>query len=349
MPIADGALDEWLLFDRTAAASAAGAAAREAGGVVTSIHRHEYAGRSAYNAIIEIDGRPFGFVPGGHVRLGFDPKSWTPSGDEVLSYLGSQQALTSYPEFADFESDDRAEARACLTDSTVEGIRAHLAAATSRPRAVSLKAFLAATHADEAGVREAPLDHPIVTVLVQEWEPGCQELVGDLILPETDTGTHGRVHFAPDGKPTAAWLAAHTTYDAITDELARTGRRLPTPDEWEHAYAFGARGLFPRGDRMPIWRPGRDDTLVTPDGVRVPQTSPMLSGLHMAQHYHWELTGDRREVRGTDGGRAECGGGPWFANWLIKASSYLDPGQGDFVARRPHTRGTLVRPVIPLD
>ncbi|MEV5493684.1 hypothetical protein AB0L47_37955 [Streptomyces bobili] len=75
----------------------------------------------------------------------------------------------------------------------------------------------------------------------------------------------------------------------------------------------------------------------------------------MAQNsYKWELTADRREVRGADGGGAdgggaECGGEPWFAKWLIQASSYRDPGQGDFVAQRPHTRGTLVRPVIPLD
>ncbi|MFD5563224.1 hypothetical protein [Kitasatospora griseola] len=350
MSIADTTLNEWLRFDRVAAASAAEVAARDVGGVVTSVHRHEHAGRSAYNAIVEVDGRPFAFVPGGHVQLGFDPGSWTPTDEEVLSYLGSLRALASSREHADFEPDDRAEARARLTDSTVEEIRAHLAATTSRPRAVCLKAFLAATHADEAGVREAPLDHPTITALVEEWEPGCQELVGDFVLPETDTGTHGRVRFAPDGRPTAAWLAAHTTYDTITDELARTGRRLLTPDEWEHAYAFGARGLFPWGDRMPIWRPDQDDTLVTPDDVRVPRRSPMLSGLHMAQHsYYWELTADRREVRGADGGSAECGGGPWFANWLIQASSYRNSEQNNSVARRPHTRGTLVRPVIPLD
>lgn len=59
----------------------------------------------------------------------------------------------------------------------------------------------------------------------------------------------------------------------------------------------------------------------------------------MAQNsYKWELTADRREVRGADGGGAECSGEPWFTKWLIQASSYRDPEQGDFVAQRPHTR-----------
>ncbi|MFF1738442.1 hypothetical protein [Streptomyces mirabilis] len=349
MSIADITHDEWLHFDHKAAAATAEATARKVGGVVRSVHVQVFAGRTAYNAIIEVDGRPFAFVPGGHAQLGFDPDSWTPTDEEVLSYLGSYRALDLFPEYADIEPDDRAEARACQTGSTVEEIRMHIAAITSRPRTAHLKSFLAATHADEAGVSEASLDHPIITALIQKWKPGYQELVDDLILPETDTDTHGRVRFGPDGEATAAWLAAHTTYDTITDELARSGRRLPTPDEWEHAYAFRARSLFPWGDRMPTRWLEDDNTLVMPDGVRVAAASPMLSGLYMAQNsYKWELTADRCEVRGADGGGAECGGEPWFTKWLIQASAYRDPEQGDFVAQRPHTRGTLVRPVIPL-
>lgn len=350
MPTTDVTLDDWLHFDHRTAAATAEAAARHAGGIVKSVHLHEYAGRTAYNAIIEVDGRPYAFVPGGPAELGFDPESWTPTDDEVLSYLGSYAALDLFPEYADLEPDDRDEARARRTDGTVEEIRIHIAALTSRPRTTHLKPCLAATRADEAGVSEASLDHPVIAALIQKWKPGTVELVDDFLRPDTDTGTYGRVRFDPDGRPTAAWLAAHTTYDTITEELARTGRRLPTPDEWEHAYAFGARGLFPWGDRMPVRWIEDDNTLVTPDGVRIGgEASPMLSGLHMAQNsYLWELTTDRREVRGADGGGAACGGEPWFTQWLIRASACRDPEQGDFVARRPHTRGTLVRPVIPL-
>lgn len=100
---------------------------------------------------------------------------------------------------------------------------------------------------------------------------------------------------------------------------------------------------------MPTQWLGDDNTLVIPGGVRVVETSPVLSGLHMAQNsYKWELTSDRGEVRGADGGGAECGAEPWFTKWLIQASAYCDSEQGDFVAERPHTRGTLVRAVIPL-
>ncbi|MFJ9446229.1 hypothetical protein ACIRRH_30875 [Kitasatospora sp. NPDC101235] len=86
---------------------------------------------------------------------------------------------------------------------------------------------------------------------------------------------------------------------------------------------------------MPTQWLEHDDTLVMPDGVRVSQASPMLSGLHTAQDsYEWELTADRREVRGADGGGTECGGAPWFTKWLIQASSCRDPEQGDFVGLR---------------
>ncbi|MGW2823650.1 hypothetical protein ACWC24_22045 [Streptomyces sp. NPDC001443] len=255
-----------------------------------------------------------------------------------------------FPRYAHQEPDDRDEARALRADGTVGEIRVHIAAITSRPRTASLRAFLAATHADQAGVSEASFGHPVIAALIEKRKPAYEQLVGDLVLPDTDIGTHGRVGFDPDGKPAAAWPAARTTYDTITAEPAGAGRRLPTPDEWEHAYAFGARDLFPRGDRMPTGRREEDDVLILPDGVQVAAASPMLSGLHMVQNsYKWELTADRREVRGADGGGTECGGEPWFAKWLIQASACRGPEQGEFVAQRPHTRGTLVRPVIPLD
>jgi hypothetical protein len=84
MSTADITLDEWLCFNHQAAAATVETAARMVGGVVTSVHLHEFAGRTAYNAIIEVDRRPFVFVPGGHAELGFDPASWTPTDDEVL-------------------------------------------------------------------------------------------------------------------------------------------------------------------------------------------------------------------------------------------------------------------------
>jgi hypothetical protein len=349
MSTVDITLTEWLLFDLKAARSAAEETARDVGGRVISVRPHRCAGRTAFNAIIEVDGRPFAFVPGGDIHLGFEPEGWMPTDDEILSYLGSYRALDPFPEYFDLSEDDQAEFAGRRTDTTVDEIRAHIAAITSRPRDASLHAFLAAIRADEAGVSEAPFDHPVVAALIQKWKPGVQGFVGDLILPETDTGTHGRVDFDGQGTPTAAWVATHTTYDTITDDLARVGRRLLTPDEWEHAYAFGARSLFPWGDRMPTRSLEGGDTFITADGVYIAAASPLLSGLFMAQNsYKWELTTDRFEVRGADGGTTECGGEPWFAKWLVQASAYRDVEQGRFVGARPHTRGTLVRPVIPL-
>ncbi|MEU6715512.1 hypothetical protein ABZ897_28960 [Nonomuraea sp. NPDC046802] len=44
MSTADITVDEWLHFDQKAAAATAEAAAQTAGGVITSVHLHEFAG-----------------------------------------------------------------------------------------------------------------------------------------------------------------------------------------------------------------------------------------------------------------------------------------------------------------
>ncbi|MFG2333961.1 SUMF1/EgtB/PvdO family nonheme iron enzyme [Streptomyces sp. NPDC048604] len=349
MSISEVSLDEWMRFDHAKAVGVAEAAARQAGGVVRSVRRRLWGGRAAFNAVIEVGGEPFVLVPGGEARLGFDGAGWAPTDDEVLSYLGSYQALDPFPEYADVVEDDRDEARAEWAEGTVEEVRAHIDKLTSRPRTVPLKAFLAAPRAHEAGVRAAAFDHPTIVPLVDRWKPGLQALFGDFGLADDDTRTCGRVRFDTEGKPTAAWLVTHVTYEGVDAELACSGRRLPTPDEWEHAYALGARTLFPWGDRMPTRWMKQDEVFVTPDGIRLAGDEPGLSGLYMAQDsYKWELTADRREVRGADGGGAACGGEPWFGQWLLQASAYRDPEQSAFVSGRPHTRGTLVRPVIPL-
>ncbi|WP_418955270.1 hypothetical protein [Streptomyces tritici] len=346
MSVSDVSLDEWLRCEHGAALTIAKAAARRVGGTVMSVSRREWAGRAAFRAEIEVGGEPFVFVPGGEVRLGFDAAAWTPTDDEVLSYLGSYRALDPLPAYGYETVDDRDEARALWDDGTVDEMRAHVAALTSPPRVVSLNAFLAAPRAHEAGVTPAPFDHPVIARLVEEWRPGLQERVGDFALPEDDTRTCGRVRFDDEGRPTAAWLAAHTTYEGVTHGLAQAGRRLPTPDEWEHAYAYGSRGLFPWGDRVPTQWLEDENVLVTPDGVHFAADAPAL---YMAQSsYKWELTTDRREVRGAAGGGASCGGETEFGQFLILASAYRDPEQGAYVGGRPHTRGTLVRPVVPL-
>lgn len=348
MSTTDVTYEEWSRLDLQAAESIASAVARAVGGEVEKVHIRTYAERTAPNAVIIIGGEQFAFVPGGDVVLGFDPAGWEPTEDELLSQLGSYTALDPFPQFADLEQDDRDEFRANATEAATQAMREAMAAITSRPRTTSIRPFLAAVQAHEAGISEAQYDHPVIVELIQKWKPGIQAFVGDMIVQDTDAATHGRVRFDDVGRPTSAQLAAHTTYSAITTELTQKGRRLPTPDEWEHAYAFGCRSLFPWGDRMPTqWND--DGTLVLPDGVQFQASGPMLSGLFMALNpYKWELTNDRSQVRGADGGDSECGGYPWFDKWMVQASAYQDPEHGSFVADRPHTRGTVIRPVIPL-
>ncbi|WP_425558814.1 hypothetical protein, partial [Catenulispora subtropica] len=76
----------------------------------------------------------------------------------------------------------------------------------------------------------------------------------------------------------------------------------------------------------------------------------VLSGLCVVRESarSWELTADRFEVRGSDGGEADCGGATWFFSRLVSAISYRAPKLGESAGARPHARGSLVRAAISL-
>ncbi|GAA2790651.1 hypothetical protein [Crossiella cryophila] len=138
----------WPALDVPAARRVAEDVAARHGVGVREVFRYTYAGRGAPVAVFDVAGRDFALVPGGPVPLGFDERGWTPSEEEMASFLGDEDALspaaepvrsTPYePEFADAD----------LTE-----IRARLARRTTRPRVVELPPLLVAVEAVAAGSR----------------------------------------------------------------------------------------------------------------------------------------------------------------------------------------------------
>ncbi len=294
--------------------------------------------------MFDVAGCAFCLVPGGPVQLGFDEQAWAPTEEEMASFLRDPQALdlfaTSVPQ--PWQAPD-------WTAEELADIRAHLATRTTRPRQTTVATLLAAVDAQEAGVTEASLDHPLIQAILAEQPQRVEGThIVDMFKPDEDATTYGRVRYNQAGRPVQAWLAAHTTYHGVVTDLAQRGLRLLDPDEWEHAVAFGGQTLFPWGDRCPDRQ--TDTTIGTPDGAWFDSTQPKLSGLHIAENpYHLELTIDPAQVRGGDAGGAEHGGDTWFHAWLPHAPAYHDPAQGRHNLERAGMRRMWVRPALPVN
>lgn len=135
----------WPALEVTAARRVAEGLARRHGIAVREVFRYTYAGRTAPVAVFDVAGRDFALVPGGSVPLGFDERAWTPSEEEMASFLGDEDALSpgaepvrSTPFEPEFAAEDLTE------------IRARLARRTTRPRVAELPALLVAVEAEPA-------------------------------------------------------------------------------------------------------------------------------------------------------------------------------------------------------
>ncbi|MBB2943637.1 hypothetical protein FB565_003366 [Actinoplanes lutulentus] len=127
MTHADLTVAAWQGLSDEAAARTAAAIARETGSRFEQIKLHGYAGRRARTASFDRDGTRLVLVPGGTVRLGFDPAGWTPSARQLA---GFEQAAAEW---------------------NLDGpIHRHIGETTSPSREVTLPALLVAAGAAAA-------------------------------------------------------------------------------------------------------------------------------------------------------------------------------------------------------
>ena len=295
---------------------------------------NRYAQRRFRLACFEYDGAAFSLLPGGELRLGFDPDHFTPTAAQAESYLDS------------------------AVEQKIEmDLRRYLRSVTTSPRRVTLAPLLVETRPGEIGLEPISPDRPEVRPLFDHFPDGNGELHADDVVLRIERRKDGSI---------STWRVVLPPHRQIVSDLEAQGCRLLTSDEWEYACGAGAKTLFRWGDFFPCDRYPTDNTpaerrratIWALSGGTVPfkpdvpdwtlHIVPNLFGLEIAQTpYAWEAVAEEQLVRGGDGGVNICGGVGFFMGWLPLASAYCDPRIKDWI--KEGIRPNYLRRVIPLD
>ena len=236
---------QWRQADESEARWQAGLIAAQVEAASFTVRAHEFAGRRGWVALFDVAGSRLAFVPGGEVAVGYDAARFAGTPDQNASYAASA---------AEF--------------GTSFGIQEYIASVTSPARAAVVPPLLVSVTAAD-GLVPVPPGHPEITGLLARHRrqgPAPRQI---------ECYRQARVTLDPDWTVTGAWLLQVPSYQQATAQLAGAGRRLLTPDEWEHACGAGATTLFRWGDACP---PG---TVPRPAGTG-PHREPNAFGLEMA-------------------------------------------------------------------
>lgn len=258
----------------------------------------------------------FALVPGGIVTLGYDPnRAWEPTSDERESWQGS------------------------VEEYGIEGtIRDHIAKVTLPLRCVRLSPLLIETTASEFGWERIGLDDPEVKAILRDHDVRTNiTLVGE-------AGTNTRVRRNEEGQLTAE-RSIRRTHAQLAAELAKSGFRFPSSDEWEYACGAGSQTLFRWGDHAPCDRYPTDlspeeaawrrEWALSGGKLSLPAEKfvsdwtshwqPSACGLLIASDpYKCELVAEIGMTSGGDGGMMVCGGVGFFMGWLTLATAYFE-------------------------
>lgn len=279
---------------------------------LTEIRWHEYAGRRQRVALFDRAGTAFALVPGGRAGVGYDGGRFVPSAEQAASYEYSANEY-GLPPVGEF----------------VDGM-------TSPPRTVEFPALLVAVQAvDPCGSDISPDDPRVRDLLAQS---GAR--AGSGVIEFRQSGDL-EVLFDATGHVRRARMLRQVSYDEAVHEVARTGLRLASPDEWEYACGAGQPTLFRWGDDNPCAGYPYDHRLG-------PHREPNLWGLAIGQDpYRHEWTSRRGILCGGDGGSATRGGTDFFLGWLTLATAYRDMEFGAWLnSGDGYVDEILVRPVI---
>jgi hypothetical protein len=310
-----------------------------------SLRSYQLGGRKHPVALFEFDGSSFALIPGGSIRLGYDPdRAWEPTPDEQESWEATAEEYglkRTLPE--------------------------HIAEVTLKPREVRLGAFLMETVAGEVGWEPIPVDDPEVKKIVRGHfrKKSSRFNQVQVFLGQSTV----RVRREADGS-ILAHRAEACTHRELAARLSKEGFRFPTSDEWEYACGAGAETLFRWGDHVPC---DRYPTDISPEEAAWRRQSvlsggkckrpaggftadwdlhrrPNAFGVYIASDpYKFELAAEPNITRGKDGGCAICGGAGFFVGWLTLATAYFEAHACKRKPKEPvDSDYTIARRVLPL-
>jgi len=291
-------------------------------------------------ALYRKDNATFALIPGAEVSLGYDAdRPWEPSLDELESWQGTSEEY-----------------------GIAKTIREYVAEVTLRTRRVKLSPFLIETAASEPGWEPIGIDDPEVQGILRGYPAQRQVEVsrGDVTT---------RVRRGEEGELVAERSLSHTHAD-LAAQLANTGFRFPTSDEWEYVCGGGAPTLFRWGDHVPCDRYPTDVSpaeaawrrqwVLSAGKLERPaegftsdweyHRQPNAFGLLIASDpYKCELVAEVGVTRGGDGGCTICGGGGFFVGWLTLATAYFEEHFCKHDPTEPISHGyTISRRVLEL-
>ncbi|MDX3536920.1 hypothetical protein PV721_21585 [Streptomyces sp. MB09-01] len=205
MSLADLTLDRWRALDPAAAGRIAHEAAAQVGGRVVLLDAVEHLGGPLHRVRIERGGQEFALIPGGAVRLGFDPDAFSATPAQSADYAASVDEGYGYGQ---------------------PDLTSYLADVLSPPRTATLATVLMAVE-DEA-LSDRPSDLPAALAArglrmpgADEWEHACGAGAGTLFrwgsecpLDEPSYGGSGGVRHEPNA------FGLHIAYDSYRTELS---------------------------------------------------------------------------------------------------------------------------------
>ena len=290
-------------------------------------------------ALYQSENSTFALIPGTVASLGYDAdRPLEANSDELESWQGTSEEY-----------------------GIAKTIREYIAEVTLRVRRVELSPFLIETAAGELGWEPIGVDDPEVQGILREYPTE-----GQVEVSRGDASTRVR----REQEEIIAERSLSCTHADLAAQLAKTGFRFPTSDEWEYACGGGAPTLFRWGDHVPCDRYPTDVSpaeaawrrqwVLSTGKLKRPAEGfasdwdyhrrPNGFGLFIASDpYKYELMAEVGVTRGGDGGCTICGGAGFFIGWLTLATAYFEEHSCKHDPAEPVSHGyTVGRRVLEL-
>ncbi|WP_327418908.1 hypothetical protein [Streptomyces sp. NBC_01233] len=205
MSLADLTLDRWRALDPAAAGRIAHEAAAQVGGRVVLFDAVEHLGGPLHRVRIEREGQEFALIPGGTVRLGFDPDAFAATPAQSADFAESVKKGYGYGQ---------------------PDLKSYLADVLSPLRTATLATVLMAVEDESlsdhpSGMPDALAARGLRMPGADEWEHACGAGAGTLFrwgnecpLDEPSYGGSGGVRHEPNA------FGLHIAYDSYGTELS---------------------------------------------------------------------------------------------------------------------------------